>query len=80
MRAAGAIVIGKTNVPEMTIWPFTESPTFGPTRNPWNLADRPAAAAAGPQPQSPLARPRSEWASTGRIDLHARDVVRHSSA
>src|SRR5215212_9809850 len=34
LRDAGAIVIGKTNVPEMTIWPFTESATFGPTRNP----------------------------------------------
>src|ERR1700680_1172056 len=37
LRDAGAIVIGKTNVPEMTIWPFTESLTFGATRNPWDL-------------------------------------------
>jgi amidase len=36
LREAGAIVIGKTNVPEMTIWPFTETPTFGETRNPWD--------------------------------------------
>jgi amidase len=36
LREAGAVVIGKTNVPPMTIWPFTESPTFGITRNPWN--------------------------------------------
>jgi amidase len=36
LREAGAIVIGKTNVPEMTIWPFTETPTFGVTRNPWD--------------------------------------------
>ena len=38
LREAGAIVIGKTNVPEMTIWPFTESTTFGATRNPWDTA------------------------------------------
>ena len=38
LREAGAIVIGKTNVPEMTIWPFTESKTFGMTRNPWDPA------------------------------------------
>ena len=37
LREAGAIVVGKTNVPEMTIWPFTESRTFGATRNPWDL-------------------------------------------
>jgi amidase len=36
LREAGAVVIGKTNVPEMTIWPFTESKTFGSTHNPWD--------------------------------------------
>ncbi|MSX02507.1 MAG: hypothetical protein F2813_05020, partial [Actinobacteria bacterium] len=35
LRAAGAIVIGKTSVPELTIWPFTETLAFGATRNPW---------------------------------------------
>src|SRR5947207_7678882 len=38
LRAAGAVVIGKTNVPELTIWPFTESATFGVTRNPFDLS------------------------------------------
>src|ERR1700750_3367881 len=37
LRAAGAIVIGKTNVPELMIWPFTETPAYGITRNPWAL-------------------------------------------
>src|SRR3954469_10024470 len=37
LREAGAIVIGKTNVPELTIWPWTESAAFGMTRNPWHL-------------------------------------------
>ena len=34
LRAAGAIVIGKTRQPELAIWPFTESRAFGGTRNP----------------------------------------------
>lgn len=38
LREAGAIIIGKTNVPELTQWPFTESDAFGVTRNPWNPA------------------------------------------
>ncbi|MFL5847085.1 MAG: amidase [Solirubrobacteraceae bacterium] len=38
LREAGAIVIGKTNVPEMTIWPFTETEAFGETRNPWDTS------------------------------------------
>ena len=47
LRAAGAIVIGKTNVPEMTIWPFTESLTFGATRNPWDLSRSPGGSSGG---------------------------------
>jgi len=41
LRSAGAIVLGKTNVPEMTIWPFTETITFGATRNPWDVERTP---------------------------------------
>ena len=37
IRQAGAVILGKTNVPELTITPFTESPTWGLTRNPWDL-------------------------------------------
>jgi len=36
LRAAGAVVIGKTNVPELCVWPFTETEAYGVTRNPWN--------------------------------------------
>jgi amidase len=37
LRDAGAIPIGKTNLPELAIYGFTESPTWGDTRNPWDL-------------------------------------------
>jgi amidase len=47
LREAGAIVLGKTNVPEMTIWPFTESPTFGITRNPWDTKRTPGGSSGG---------------------------------
>src|SRR4051812_21043344 len=36
LRAAGAVVIGKTNVPELTIWPWVETAAQGITRNPWD--------------------------------------------
>jgi amidase len=36
LRAAGAIVVGKTHLPELAIFPFTESATWGVSRNPWN--------------------------------------------
>ena len=36
LREAGAIPIGLTLLPEMAICGFTESATYGVTRNPWN--------------------------------------------
>jgi amidase len=47
LREAGAVVIGKTNVPELCIWPFTETPTFGATRNPWDLQRAPGGSSGG---------------------------------
>lgn len=36
LREAGAIIVGKTNTPEMGILPVTEPDRFGPARNPWD--------------------------------------------
>lgn len=38
LKAAGAIVLGKTNTPEFAFGPNTVNALFGATRNPWNLA------------------------------------------
>jgi amidase len=37
LRRAGAVLIGKTSLPELAICGFTESKTNGITRNPWHL-------------------------------------------
>src|ERR1044072_1360579 len=34
LKAAAAVIVGKTNTPEVGQWPFTEGPAFGATRNP----------------------------------------------
>jgi amidase len=47
LREAGALIIGKTNVPELTQWPFTETATFGATRNPWDLQRAPGGSSGG---------------------------------
>src|SRR3954468_14054190 len=36
LRAAGAIVIGKTHMSELAVFPFTETIAWGQTRNPWD--------------------------------------------
>ncbi|MEZ4834250.1 MAG: amidase [Caldilineaceae bacterium] len=38
MKAAGAILLGKTNTSEFTLSFFTNNPIFGPTRNPYDPA------------------------------------------
>jgi amidase len=47
LRAAGAVIIGKTNVPELMMFPYTESLTFGATRNPWNPGRTPGGSSGG---------------------------------
>jgi amidase len=46
-RAAGAVVIGKTHMPELGAFPWTESPTWGVTHNPWNLEHSPGGSSGG---------------------------------
>ncbi len=47
LRAAGAVIIGKTHVPELMMFPYTESLTFGATRNPWDLRRTPGGSSGG---------------------------------
>ncbi len=47
LRAAGAIPIGLTNVPELMIWPWTASDANGITRNPWDLGRTPGGSSGG---------------------------------
>ncbi|BBY05127.1 amidase [Mycobacterium noviomagense] len=47
LRAAGAVILGKTSVPELMMLPFTESVTFGATRNPWDLSRTPGGSSGG---------------------------------
>lgn len=47
LRAAGAVLLGKTNVPEFTLEGFTGNPLFGTTRNPWNPRLTPGGSSGG---------------------------------
>ncbi|HVP27713.1 MAG TPA: amidase family protein [Myxococcota bacterium] len=47
LRAAGAIVIGKTNAPEFGWTAITKNLIYGETRNPWNLERTPGGSSGG---------------------------------
>jgi amidase len=47
LREAGAIVVGKTLLPELAISGFTESATWGVTRNPWDPQPSPTGSSGG---------------------------------
>ncbi len=46
-KAAGLIILGKTNTPEFGITPYTEPESYGPTHNPWNLERTPGGSSGG---------------------------------
>ncbi|MFQ5665759.1 MAG: amidase [Candidatus Binatia bacterium] len=47
LRAAGAIVLGKTNAPEFGYTAITKNLVYGVTRSPWNLARTPGGSSGG---------------------------------
>ena len=47
LKAAGFIMLGKTNTPEFAIYPWTEPDLFGPTRNPWDTNLTPGGSTGG---------------------------------
>lgn len=47
LRDAGAVILGKTAVPELMIWPFTETVSYGATHNPWDLSRTPGGSSGG---------------------------------
>jgi amidase len=47
LRAAGAVIVGKTRMPEFGQWPFTESIDGGITRNPWDRSHTPGGSSGG---------------------------------
>jgi Asp-tRNA(Asn)/Glu-tRNA(Gln) amidotransferase A subunit family amidase len=47
LKAAGAIVVGKTNQPEFAFAGFTDNLLYGSTRNPWNVEASPGGSSGG---------------------------------
>jgi amidase len=47
LRAAGAVIIGKTRMPEFGQWPYTESVDGGHTHNPWKRGHTPGGSSGG---------------------------------
>ncbi|MGH3362578.1 MAG: amidase [Nocardioides sp.] len=47
LRAAGAVIVGKTTMPEFGAFPYTESVSRGLTRNPWDRSRTPGGSSGG---------------------------------
>ncbi len=47
LRRAGAVILGKTNVPEVLLYIETDNPVYGRTNNPWRLDRAPGGSSGG---------------------------------
>jgi fatty acid amide hydrolase len=47
LRAAGAIILGKTNVSQLLLYHESDNPVYGRTNNPWNLERSPGGSSGG---------------------------------
>ena len=46
-RAAGLVIVGRTNTPELGLTPYTEPVALGPTHNPWSVRHSPGGSSGG---------------------------------
>jgi fatty acid amide hydrolase len=46
-REAGAIILGKTNIPQLLYYPEADNPVYGRCNNPWNLERAPGGSSGG---------------------------------
>src|SRR5436853_168423 len=87
LRAAGALVLGKTNTSEFGHKAVTENPLFGVTRSPWNPALTPGGSsggaavgvASGCGTPAPPPRSSSRSAATSKSSTRAGRIRRSSS-
>ncbi|MBY0335050.1 MAG: amidase, partial [Acetobacteraceae bacterium] len=75
LREAGAVILGKTNTPELALSGITDNPVFGVTRNPWDTSRTPGgssggAAAAVASGMGPIAVCTDAGGSTRRPAAH----------
>jgi amidase len=64
-RLRAAVILGKTLLPELAVYPWTESATFGVTRNPWDPSVTTGGSSGGSAAAVTAGWPLLGWQPTG---------------
>jgi len=75
--AADAVILGKTNVPELGYSGVGHSPISATTRNPWNTDMTSGGSVRAPALRWPAASARSRWQRRRRLGAHPGGALRH---
>jgi amidase len=78
-RRAGAVMLGKTNIPEMAMDYDCENPVFGATNNPWNPGRVPGGSSGGEAAALAAGLCASGWVRTMAVLSECRRISPASS-
>lgn len=80
LRGAGAVILGKTNLPQVMLYFESDNPVYGRTNNPWDLGRTPGGSSGARQRSLRLGDRPWGWEATSGAVSESRPTLPASAA